>query len=183
MKKLFTILVFLFCAAGVANAQTKGFTGAGWGQMGISMNPKQDFTSIDVALAGGYAFNSTVALRAQFEVIIGMWSAPGLKWSDNPHGNFRMNATLGPSVVVNLLKDDKGWGIVDAAATVGHSLYVKDWSYIYYDLGFGWTTPVKDPSESTMRFMAGVGIRYNDAHRPDTRDYLNFYVKVGFRFN
>jgi hypothetical protein len=192
MKKLTVIIALLLasaaalCTAETANAQTKGFTYGIWEQTQINLNSKIDYTSFGFVVAPGYAFNSTVSMRAQLESIIGLWSDPGLgAWSNN-RGRFSTNMTLGPSVAVNLVKDNSAWGIVSGVATVGHSLFVRDWSYIYYDLGFEWSMghPYDNPaSKKLYRFMAGVGVRYNDAWRPDTRDYLNFYLKIGFRFN
>jgi hypothetical protein len=193
MKKVVVIFALLLASAATvatvetASAQKKGFTVAVWHQTGFSMNAKrqrQSFTSVDLSVAPGYAFNSTVSLRAQLDGVVGLWSAPDLGTWDNNRGIFSTNMTLGPSVAVNLMKNNREWGFVDATATVGHSLFVRDWSYMYYDIGFDWALPHLDPdSDSATRIMVGVGVRYMDTHKTHINDFLNFNIRLGVRFN
>ena len=174
MKKFIVLLGLLAFAGGVCSAQTKGYTLGSWFQgESISLNGHKEFKSVGLVVAPGYAFNSSIFVRLQYDLVVGMWNRGG------DSKTYRTNSTLGPSVGWNIVKNNREWGIVDLVATVGNTLENKDWSYIYYDLGASWTMRGSDRTGLSL----GFGVRYNDSHNSRYGNYCTLYVRWGFRFN
>ena len=185
MKRVIILSILaIFVSVSAASAQEKGYTAVfSLREEAFNMNGHNNFFSTNFSLAPGYAFNSRLFLRAQLDVVIAMWDGAGSISNRSGSGTYTTNVTLGPAFGVNVMKD-KGHGILDVTGSVGHSLLVKRWRYVYYDLGVNWAIPVSsNPRKFEFRPYFGVGVRYNDSYRSTMSDLCNFYVQVGFRFN
>lgn len=183
MKKIVFLLAFALFAVSAGYAQEKGMTSRIGTRFDFALNQK-GVTSVGLSFAPGYAFNSRLFLSAQFDGVYALWRN-STNWNAESVGTYRGNITLGPSIGYNIMKDNEnGRGIIDVTASVGHSLLIRQWRYVYYDLGFSWSTPAHDePRKYEYRSFVGIGLRYNDSYRTTIDDHLNFYVQIGFRFN
>lgn len=173
MKKFLMLLGLLVFAGGVCNAQTtKGYTYASWFQFGSALSKdKPQFMAFEGAVAPGYAFNKSFFIRGQIEIGAGMWDNGGTGKT------YRLIGTLGPTVGWNIV-NRHNTGVVDVTATVGKSLIdLKDWNYLFYDLGASWSTG------KGGKPMIGFGFRYYNSLNNHFDNHGNFYVKIGFRFN
>ncbi len=176
MKKLLFVLALSLFSISFSLAQEKGFfIDLATRAETISLNGHKEYASLNISFAPGYAFNSRLFARAQFDGVIATWDRGRNARTYIPNG------TIGPSIGYYIMKD-KGYGVIDISASVGHSLAVKEWRYVYYDLGFNWGINLNPGSKLKSRPFLGVGIRYNDTYRSNLDDYLNIYVQFGFRF-
>ncbi len=159
-------------------AQEKGFHASlATRAEALNLNGDKHLHTIAVSFAPGYAFNSRLFLRGQFDAVFTMWNRPGAR-------TYIPSGTFGPSVGYNILRDSNGSGILDVTASVGHSLTVKEWRYVYYDVGVNWSFPaIKPHPKFAERLFFGIGVRYNDSYRSNVRDQVNLYAQFGFRFN
>lgn len=148
------------------NAQSKGFTG------GFNTNIStfsDEFKSFEFKVNLGYYIFPDFFAAFNFEESVGLFNLDNTK-------RYVINETFGGLLGYNIYRFEAG--VIDVKAGVGTSINSKDWKFTYYD-----GTVSLNIGKSSFRPSIGLGVRYYDSRNSLYKNYFNFFVTFGFKFN
>lgn len=168
MKKLFLLFIILLLPV-ASFGQKKGYSGY-WGtQIGMPSGGSTEYFPIEVTLSPAYNFNSNFYVKADFQANFGLFKAASDK-------SYETTGALGVGAGLMFLKFDMGY--VESYVTGGGSIGSGDWKYNYGE----WGARV-NLGKCATRASLGLGVKYYDSRRSEFKNYWNFFVSFGFKFN
>lgn len=132
----------------------------------VSLNHLWHFSSLDLNISPGVAFENGLSLRIPVEAVTGL-SKSGYKANS---GNFAENGTIGLNIGYNVM--DKGPYRIELNASGGSTYLKTPYSFAYADLGarFGF--------HGDLYF--GIGFRYMSPYKcADITQQVCMYISIG----